>query len=443
MQSLERRLGIGLAVILGIAFSLILLASVAAIRSLSEAYAVTRLEHDAEALAGTVAPSPRGSARMREGRISPIYRQPLSGHYFTVRFDSGTDLRSRSLWDEVLEFDTLAPGEIVLSRQRGPGDQELLVRTAGYQRGEQRFTLVVAEDLAPLARQIRQFQWSAALLLLTALVGALLVQRVVLRRAFGSLDTLRSEIHEVSAGTREHLETLGPREVRPLTSEINRLLLQLQQRLRRSRESLANLAHALKAPLARLLQDVDTLAIDSQTHTRLQRDLRQISVLVDHELRRGRLAGNSVGQYFVPARDIPELVAAMQQLYRDRALQIQVGTLASTAVAIDRQDLVELLGNLLDNACKHARTRVQLDVDVDTALQLRVADDGPGIPASELDSLPARGKRLDERAGGHGLGLSIVQDIVNDHRGALRLARCDVLGGLAVEVSLPLPAAPD
>lgn len=441
MQSLERRLGVGLALILGITFTLILLTSVAAIRSLSEAYALTRLEHDAEALASAVGPTPRGSVRLREGRVSPIYQQPLSGHYFTVRFEAGADLRSRSLWDEVLQFGDLAPGDIVVSRQLGPGEQELLMRAAGYQRGDQRFTLVVAEDLAPQARQIRWFQWSAALLLVTALVVVLLIQRVILRRAFGSLDRLRTEIHEVSTGTREHLEHLGPNEVRPLTSEVNRLLLQLQQRLRRSRESLANLAHALKSPLARLLQDVDTLEVDGETHERLQRNLRQISVLIDHELKRGHLAGNSVGQYFVPSRDIPELVAALKQLYRDRALTISTGTLASTAVPIDRQDLVELLGNLLDNACKHAHSRIQLDVDVGTSLQLRIADDGPGIADSDLASLPVRGRRLDERASGHGLGLSIVQDIVGDHEGTLRFARSDALGGLVVDVTLPLPEA--
>jgi signal transduction histidine kinase len=136
---------------------------------------------------------------------------------------------------------------------------------------------------------------------------------------------------------------------------------------------------------------------------------------------------------------VPELVTALQQLYRDRGLAITAPALPPALVAIDRQDLVELLGNLLDNACKHARRQVQLELYVDAELHLLVADDGPGIADAELASLPARGKRLDERTAGHGLGLSIVQDIVNDHGGQLRLTRSAALGGLAAEVTLPLP----
>jgi signal transduction histidine kinase len=439
MQSLERRLGIGLALALGITCVLILLVSVAAVRTLSEAYTLTRLEHDAEALAAAVAHTPRGGVKLREGRISPIYQQPLSGHYFTVRLSTGATYRSRSLWDETLAFDDLQPGEVKVSNQPGPGGQALLTRTAGYARDGQPFTLAVAEDLGPLSAQIHAFQLWALAGLSLALIAVLWLQRRILRHAFRSLDTMRHEIEQVMSGTRDRLDQLGPDEVRPLALEINRLLLQLQQRLRRSRESLANLAHAIKSPLARLVQDVDTLDADPKQGRRIHRNLQQIVDLIDHELRRGSMAGASVGQHFRPDRDVPELVAALQQLYRDRGLAIAVPALPSTLVAIDRQDLVELLGNLLDNACKHARAQVQLELEIDSALHLLVADDGPGIAAAELASLPTRGRRLDERTAGHGLGLSIVQDIVNDHGGQLRLTRSAALGGLAAEVTLPLP----
>jgi hypothetical protein len=153
LRSLERRLVLGLGGALLLVFLFLFWGSLSAVRSLAEAHVLTRLEHDAEALVSAFGPTPRGQLRLREGRVTPIYQQPLSGHYFVFVAAGGEPLRSRSLWDESVAVAPLAPGEVDVRYLRGPGDQYLLVRTAGYEKAGRRFTLLVAEDLTPMAQR--------------------------------------------------------------------------------------------------------------------------------------------------------------------------------------------------------------------------------------------------------------------------------------------------
>lgn len=442
MRSLERRLVVGLAAVLLLVFAFLFWGSVTAVRSLAEAHVLTRLEHDAEALVAAFGPNPRGQVRLREGRITPIYQQPLSGHYYVLAFDGQTLVRSRSLWDETLPVTPQAPGDVAVRHMPGPGDQRLLVRTAGYEKAGQRFTLLVAEDLTPMTRQIERFQWRGLQLFGLALVAIILVQRFILRRGFSALDRLRAEIRQVSRGDRQRLAELGPSEVRPLTAELNRLLGQLQQRLERSRRALGNLAHALKAPLSLLTRDIEALPLDDAERRRLAGRLQQIGALVERELKRARIAGEGVGHHFVPSRHVPELIEALDQLYRGRAIEITADALPQDPLPLDYEDMIELLGNLLDNACKWARGRVRLTIHVERDATFVVADDGPGIADEAREALLMRGTRLDEQAPGHGLGLAIVRDLVNDYGGRLDLGRPAALGGLEVRIQLPLPHDP-
>jgi signal transduction histidine kinase len=441
MASLERRFGISLALVLVTAFGLILLLSVSAVRSLSEAYLLTRLEHDAEALAAAVGVTPRGEPRVREGRVTPIYKQPLSGHYYVIRFDHDTILRSRSLWDETLPLNDLSTGDVQVRRIPGPGGQALLARSAGYQRSGVQFTLLVAEDLAPMSAHIDRFQYLVLGLLLLTLLALLLAQRLVLRRGFRDLDQIRSQMRQLADGSRPDLEQLGPNEIRPLTTELNRLLHQLHKQLQRSRESLGNLAHAVKSPLSLLVQQVDAMSLSNQQRASMTANLERIQGLIDRELKRARLAAGNAGQRFSPRLHVPELIAALRQLHNDKRIEITVLHMPADDLALDYQDLTELLGNLLDNACKHAARHIELDIRSDDVLHIRVADDGPGVSDEQMASLVQRGTRLDEQKPGDGLGLAIVADMVNDYQGRLDLARSSKLGGLEVRIDLPLPSS--
>jgi len=437
--SLERHFVSGLAVTLLAVFAVLFWGSVTAVRSLSEAYVLARLEHDAEALLAAVWVNPRGEGRLGEGRVSPIYRQPLSGHYFAVNFSDGGQIRSRSLWDETLEIPAVAVGEVRTFTGRGPGEQHLQLRTAGYRKGGRKFSLTVAEDMAPMAADIHRFQLLALGLLAFALLAIVLIQRYVLRRGFRALDEVRDQVRLVSAGQMQQINEPGPLEIRPLTAEVNRLLKQVQQRLQRSRLAVGNLAHALKAPLSLMTRDLDSAQMPGTERERLAGQLNRIRVLIERELKRARFAGEGQGRYFVPREQIPDLLEALRQMYRGRGLDISCGDLPEAVLPFDGEDMLELLGNLLDNACKWARQRVELRISRDEAVLITVSDDGPGVAESDWDLLLRRGGRLDEQEAGHGLGLGIVRDLVSDYGGTIEFARSSSLGGLQVSLMLPSP----
>lgn len=442
MISLERRFVVGLAATLLAVFGFLFWGSITTVRSLAETYILARLEHDAEALLAAVWINPRGLPRLREGRITPVYQQPLSGHYFVVRFADGSRLRSRSLWDEDLEVSAMAPGQVASRLVSGPGDQQLLVRTAGYEKGGLRFTLSVGEDLAPMAAAINRFQILVLGVLGLALLAIVLIQRYLLRRGFRSFERVQDEVRQVSAGRLSQLNEPGPLEIQPLTAEVNRLLARMQQRLQRSRLALGNLAHALKGPLSLMTRDLDTLPMPDGDRKRLTGQLERVGVLVERELKRARLAGEGGGRQFVPKRDVPELLDVLRQMYRQRDIEIVSGDLPDTVLPLDQEDMLELLGNLLDNACKWARRRVDLQMSLGDELAISVSDDGPGIAEEEREALLRRGGRLDEQEPGHGLGLAIVRDLVDAYHGTLDLGKSASLGGLSVRISLPLAIQP-
>jgi len=439
VKSLESRLGTGLLLALLAVFVFLFWASVTVVSSLAESYVSTRLEHDAESLLGAVWFTPDGRVRMREGRITPIYRQPLSGHYYVVTLDEGRQIRSRSMWDETVDVPTLEPGTIEITQRAGPDDQWLLMRSAGYRKNGLDFTLTTAEDLAPMAAELRRFQILALLGLAVALIAVLLSQRYVLRRSFRALDAVRDEMREVAEGDRLHLQSLGPSEIRPLTCEVNRLLQQLRQRLVRSRQALGNLAHALKTPLSLVTHDLDALPIPDRDRRRLSEHLRRVVTLIERELKRAQIAGEGSVQRFVAARDVPELLDALRRLHTDRSLVISSGGLPDRVLPFDHEDMLELLGNLLDNACKWAERQVTIDIELGDALSVVVADDGPGVAAGDRATLLRRGSRLDEQEPGSGLGLAIVRDLVAHYGGNIALGRSAMLGGFEVRVDLPLP----
>lgn len=439
MKSLERSFVIGLAAVLLIMFSILLWISVNAITSLSESFVSTRLEHDSEALLSALWKNPRGQIRIRDGRITPIYQQPLSGHYFQITFADRKQLRSRSLWDEILQTRMLEVGDFLTYRDSGPGQQSLLLHSAGYEKMGQQFTLTVAEDMAPLEADIRYFQkLSLVLLGLTALI-IILIQRYVLRRGFRALDQVRSEIIQVSQGHSQRLQEMGPTEIRPLTGEINRLLKQLQQRLRRSRDALGNLAHALKSPLSLMTHDIDHLTLPVEEKKQLSDKLSRIGSLINRELKRARFAGENVGQHFTPATDIPDLISALKQIYQHRNLQISTAPLPESVLPFDHEDMLELLGNLLDNACKSATSHIHIELSCKDQMRIDIDDDGPGVTPENRAKMLHRGRRIDEHGEGHGLGLAIVNDLLDDYRGTLSFSDSERLGGLKVSVTLPMP----
>jgi len=323
----------------------------------------------------------------------------------------------------------------------GPRNQNLLVLVRSFRKFGRPVTIAVAEDLSPIEADIRGFQRRYALVSLLVLLALVALQYYTLRAGLRPLERVRRELLRLQRGEIAQLGVDTPVEVSPLVEEINRLLEIMGQRLQRSRNALGNLAHALKTPLTRLNQLVDSRAMEAcpELRTQLSDGVHNMREMLERELKRARLAGTAVpGQQFRLNEEIPPLVETLAAIYREKALRIDARIPPDAVFAGDREDMLELFGNLLDNACKWARDRVQLSVDEAPGLNFRVEDDGPGAPDEELDQLTRRGVRMDEFTAGHGLGLAIVRDIVEQYGGTLHCGHSGKLGGFLVEVRLPL-----
>jgi len=398
-----------------------------------EQFAASRLAHDAEAL---IAGIPAQGVEI-ERPLPPVYSQPFSGHYYLVRLGDGRAIRSRSLWDHPFEAANLAPGETRLDLHSGPQGQRLLLWQAGYERQGSAFTVAIAEDLNPLLRALARFLYLGIGLSLLGALILLAVQRWLLRRAFRQIDAVRTDVQRLTSGEITRLREDVPAELRPLVGEMNLLIAAWRAHLERSRASLGNLAHALKSPLALILQ-----LAGSEGHGTVREQAERMRTLVDRELKRARLAGGGApARRFRPREDGEDLIATVNALYADKGLDIAANIHAPAHLPFDQEDLLELLGNLLDNAAKWARGRVRLSLDATGPLHILVEDDGPGVEPAEAEILLSRGSRLDETTPGHGLGLAIVGDIVRLHGFELRFGRSESLGGLAVKVELPIPGA--
>ena len=437
MISLQRRLGLGI----GAGLALVLLAVWVAVGwstlHMSEEYVASRLEHDAENLLAGLRVKPKPSINAES--VGTVYRRPHSGHYYTVTVGD-TTLHSRSLWDDTLQVADRDGSYTV--RLAGPQGQPLLVYVRRYERDGQRALIAVAEDLGPMETTIDEFQNALGFIFVAALVLVLVGTRLGIRRGLAPLDDLRRDVERIERGETTQLPAEAPAEVAPLVDALNRLLRLTAQRLARSRSALGDLAHALKTPLALIVhtaEDRDS-AMDEVTRARLLKEAERIRELVNRELARARVAGAaSPGQHFRPEEDVPALANVVRRLYAERGLSI-TWSVPARSFAVDREDMLEMLGNLLDNAAKWARSRVHVTVDDDPALHLVVEDDGPGCPPEKLDAITRRGVRLDEETPGTGLGLSIVRTIVSDYGGSLELGRSDTLGGLRVAARFPTHA---
>ncbi|MCP4044084.1 MAG: GHKL domain-containing protein [Gammaproteobacteria bacterium] len=440
MNSLERRLQLGLALSLVLLMGLLWAVGNHAIRGLTEDFVISRLEHDAEALLAALDFHPSGT-QVQWQHVNPIYQQPFSGHYYLIRLADDTEISSRSLWDQTLSTPTLSPGTVERRHFSGPAGQQLLLWAKGFRKQDREFTLAVAENLTPVEKRMAVFQWTFAALSIAGLLSLLVVQRLVTRHAFRRLEPVCVDIRRLGRGETDHLSEDIPAEVLPLVQEFNRLLDLLGQRLERSRNALGNLAHALKGPLNLLVQYLDNREMNDhpELRTQMRTQTERLGLLTDRELKRARLAGGgSPGQRFDPHQELPPLVEVLTRVHRQHQLNIHTLVPLDATVFGDREDMLELLGNLLDNACKWAASEVRCGIITGSnTVQLTVEDDGPGCSEQELAQISQRGVRLDEMAEGHGLGLAIVKDIVKLYAGEMRFDHSPGLGGLRIAVVLP------
>jgi len=385
----------------------------------------------------------------------PRWTRPYSGLYWQVdRVDGAAVqhgvLRSRSLWDAVLALpeDALADGELHRHALPGPDGARLLavertVALAGAA-GVRPWRLVVAADLAETEAARQRFNGLLALSL--GALGLLLALAAWAQVAVGlaPLRALQRGLVALHEGRSARLDGTVPAEVQPLVDGFNRVLDRNDEVVARARTQAGNLAHAIKTPLAALAQaaeaarrpGADAAALAAQVDEQVAQARRQ----VDWQLQRARAAAaqGRPGLRAPVAEAAEGLLRVMRRVHAERGLRLQADGMApGLHVAAEVQDLHEMLGNLVDNACKWARHEVRLGAQAEGGqLCLVVDDDGPGIDATQRDAALARGTRLDESVPGSGLGLAIVQELARLYGGGLRLEPSP-LGGLRAVLRLP------
>ncbi|RAI67172.1 ATP-binding protein [Pseudomonas fluorescens] len=435
MRSIQRRLSLGLISVMVVVGLVLAQTSLWLFEMGLQRYLEAGLRNDSENLLAALVRGPQG-LQLDERRLSPAYLRPYSGHYFRIDFTDG-HWRSRSLWDQ--ELPALDQPGLHDNLQLGPEGQQLLVLRTDYRRSGVPISISVAEDYTPIRESFRRVQQLGLGLGLTGLLLILLLQRITVRRALRPLEQAREQIAQLQQGQRSQLDDQVPVELEPLVAQINHLLAHTEDSLKRSRNALGNLGHALKTPLAVLssLASSEQLEAHPQLRKTLREQLQQVEQRLNRELNRARLSGDTLpGALFDCDAELPGLLATLNMIHGEHlALSYRAPT--GLQLPWDREDLLELLGNLLDNACKWADAEVRVSVaETADGFELSVEDDGPGIPEERRDQVFSRGTRLDEQTHGHGLGLGIVRDIVDSWGGKLSLLQSE-WGGLKVVIELP------
>lgn len=438
MNSISRRLGGGLLLVLLLTVTLVGQGAVWVFDRALRDYLSSDLQREADALLAAVSNGPQG-LYLDTGRVSPDYMRLYSGRYFIV--EAGPHRwRSRSLWDQRLPM-PLDSADHTL--QPGPSGQQLLVRSERFNKLGQSVQISVALDYQPLLEafaRARVWLWGLGGL---AVLISLAVQQLLLRKALRPLRQARQELAEWQAGQRLQLSDQVPQELLPLVQEVNHLGAQLERIIQRARKGVGDLSHGLKTPLAVVERLLIKEVLDAGDREVLHQQIEQIRRQLERALQRARLAPErQLTRRFSVAEDLPWLRTSVQQAHGERVRIEHPDLQGETPWPFEREDMLELLGNLLDNACKWAHGRVRLQWRVtEQGVLLSVEDDGPGISEADRQRVLQRGVRLDEAVTGHGLGLDIVGDLVEVYNGDLQLQKSS-LGGLAVQVHLPFPHQP-
>jgi signal transduction histidine kinase len=384
----------------------------------------------------------------------PLFELPLSGWYWQVtRLDPDKhDVRSsRSLWDgglPHLQDRGVAAGPDG-SRQgyvTAPEDQRLrLVERAIDLGDEGHYLVAVAGDAAEISEEVRSFD--QALTITFSILGVVLLLTTMFQVRFGlaPLKRITGSLAAIRSGTAERLAGQFPEEIAPLARETNALIDANKEIVERARTHVGNLAHALKTPLSVMVNEAATRTGDPfADKVREQADIMRDQVA--RHLERARLAARLtvVGSITDVAPVVTALARTMEKIHRDRGVAIEVHADGEARFRGERPDLEEMIGNLVDNACKWASARVEIEVlrerpDPSSERQIVrivVDDDGRGLSPSERGQVAHRGQRLDQSKPGSGLGLSIVLELARLYGGELKLGSAP-LGGLRAELVLP------
>ena len=406
--------------------------------------AVTRnfdasLDYVLTALIASSELGPDGEILLSRAPADQAFLEPYSGVYFQVSAPGQDPLPSRSLWDRQLRVDRTVVHSDTTYRDSREFDPEILriaerdIRLPG---SNMMWRFQVAQNREPLTEQVLVLR--RTLVRSFGILGLGLIVLAALQAIYGlwPLRRVRRALAQIRSGEKARIEERLPREIAPLTEEVNALLEHNEVQAEEARRHAGNLAHALKTPLTVITNAASAKSTDLPST--VIREARTMRRQVDHHLARARAVGRRASAQ-ARTEAWPALKAverAVGRLYED--VTIDLAGNKEAVVRVERQDLDEMLGNLIENAAKYGNGRVFVTVAGDEeCVEIEVEDDGPGIPEAQRIAIFDRGARLDTEKPGTGLGLAIVRDVAEIYGGSIKLEESEDLGGLLARLRLP------
>jgi len=389
----------------------------------------------------------RGNLKLPAELPDARFSQPGSGLYAEVFDRTDQPLwRSKSMLSIVIPPGQPTPlgqrryDQVVTERGVTLYSLSFTVSWETTARQSHRYTYRVLENRNSVQAQVTRFRQSLWGWLGAAALLLLAVQGIILRWSLNPLRRVADDVRAIEAGLAHRLHGTYPRELRHLTDNLNALLDSADQNLKRYRDSLGNLAHSLKTPLAVLRGAIDQERDDRNLRTLAREQIDIITQLVEYQLHRAATSGRTTLTHPIEVQPVIEkVVSALAKVYADKGVQVELAIDPAATFPGEAGDLTEMLGNLLDNAFKWCRRQVrvgarQISRDSRPVLELTVEDDGPGIPDDQKERVLQRGARADAAVPGHGLGLAMVQDTVALYQGEWDLL-ASPLGGLLVRLN--------
>ena len=444
MHSLSRRLLLSVSVPLALFFGVMVLVLDTQFRALSQRSVQEVLDRQMIALIAAAEPQPNGGYAPAAHSLDQRFETPGSGLYAQIRSQSN-EWRSPSTVGVSSEFGPLLPvGQRNVSFGTFGFDRVAIesrsIQFADEPSGAGALTFSVAASLSPYEEQLSRFRRQLGSWFIGLMLALLVTLAALLQWVLAPVRRMEREIHEVEEGRSEALGRGYPRELAGVASNLNALLVGERKRVARYRDTLGNLAHSLKTPLAVIRASLPA----HEARGSLSTEIDRMSGIIEHQLKRAAASGGALlGAAPVEVSQVAaELRAALLRVYAGKDLAIELAVAPSAQFIGDRGDLTELLGNLLDNACKWCRSRVRFTATSDDTagprerLSLVIEDDGPGISTEDRARVLQRGVRADETVPGHGLGLAMVRDTVDLYGGRLAID-ASPLGGARFALRLP------
>lgn len=427
--SISRRLLLASAVLVCLFLGLAGFSLDTAYRESSREALIASLQAHIYTLLAAAQDNPQGRLRMPVGMPTPQLNRPGSGLYASVSGENGHyQWRSGSLLGHSYPANSEVPvGEKRVRDIDGLVELEQGISWQDYAGHANHYVLSVAADIDSLDDQQANFRhtlwgWLGG-------VGGLLLltQLGLVRWSLRPLHRIAESVRAVETGRRERIEGPVPRELLPLTDNLNSLIAQSTARQQRLRHSLSDLSHSLKTPLS-VLRGAASGA-DPELSRLIDEHIGRIDDIISYHRQRAAVAGSGALRPPLPVKPIIQRIGdSLQKVHQERALEYQMAISDELALRVDEGDLFELAGNLLENAFKHATRTVRVKAGV---AYLLVEDDGPGIAPDQVQRLLQRGQRADQQHPGEGIGLAVVDEIVRQYGGRLSIRR-SALGGAAI-----------